>query len=72
MRDASTYRGARKKAMRQAGVKAQDTPFRKIDIRQPTLVKRGFALPLKAVDGGIKLEPSIQTPCKFTMVPEFE
>jgi hypothetical protein len=71
MRDASTYRGARKNAMRDAGVKAASVPFRKIDIRQARQNKKGFALPLKAVDGGTRLKPSEIEPGKFLPDPEW-
>ena len=71
MRDTSTYRGARKKAMRDAGVKPADVPFRKIDIRRPTANKKGFALPLKAIDGGLRLARSEREPGKFVPDPEF-
>lgn len=71
MRDASTYRGARKKAMRELGVKAADVPFRKIDIRAAQPSKRGFALPLKSVDGGVRLAPSTTQPGRFVPDPEW-
>lgn len=71
MRDASTYRGNRKKAARDAGTSLSDAPFRKIDIRRPTANKKGFALPLKAIDGGLRLARSEREPGKFVPDPEF-
>ena len=70
MRDASTYRGNRKKAARAAGTSLSDAPFRKIDIRKPTASKKGFALPLKAVAGGMRMALSPREPGKFVPDPE--
>lgn len=71
MRDGSTYRGARKQAMRELGLKAQDVPFRKIDIRPVQTNKKGFALPLKSVAGGTRLRPSADQPGRFVPDPEW-
>lgn len=72
MRDASTYRGARKRQARAQGQNWSATPFRKTDIKLPAQGQKGKALPLKHAGAGQELEPSTSQPGRFRFKGEHE
>lgn len=66
MRDANSYRAARKRAAKEFGANDwKETPFRKTAIRKPQPNRPGKAWPMKGEHEGLELELSENQAGKF-------